>query len=322
MTPERVAIIWGGGLGDVLVIRPLLEAACQPGWPAPLYMTRVHEGLDPLSAMGLPIPLLRLPAAPIAALRAVRRAGHFDRVYWGPHNTWRSRWLGRAVAADRSGPFHRAREPRFLADAIARDVVQMGWAETPPPSYGSLPLFPAPVDGIDREPSAEPYLVAHPGCKIGWQTTAWPFTEWRILLKTLAGVGWRIRLVGSPNEYEGLNALAQSLSIPHRMSVHTEWPLWQLERVIARATGIICHNSGIMHLALAYRRRTIVLTGSSAPYWRASYEWVRNLSSGDCNLACNRYRCPVPGYHARCIRNLEVRSVLTACQEHWGEAPG
>ncbi|EQD75241.1 lipopolysaccharide heptosyltransferase II [mine drainage metagenome] len=271
--------------------------------------------------MGLPIQRLLLPGAPLDALYAVRRAGHFDRVYSGPHSRWRTRWLARAVDADQYGPHHPHGDGRFLADVIAADVAAMGWTEKPPPPYGSRPLFPSPPGQADPDLPDEPYLIAHPGCKTGWETKNWPMDRWSALLHELTRAGWRVRLVGNPNEYEALHVLSESLSAPRQVTIHTDWPLWQLERAIATARGVVCHNSGIMHLALAYLRRTIVLTGSSAPYWRAPYEWVRNLTSGDCDLACNRYRCPVPGFRARCIRNLEVGRVVAACHQHWGEAP-
>ncbi|MHB1543409.1 MAG: glycosyltransferase family 9 protein [Gammaproteobacteria bacterium] len=321
MTPERVAILWGGGLGDALVMRPVLEAACRPGWPSPLYLTRVQTEVDPLLAMGLPIQRLLLPRAPFDALCAVRRAGRFDRVYSGPHSRWRTRWLARAVDADHRGPLHPRGDSRFLADLIAEDVAAMGWTERPPPIYGSRPLFPPPSDGVLPDPPQESYLIAHPGCKTGWDTKSWSMDRWAALLQRLTGAGWQLRLVGNPDEYQNLKGLAASIPTPHQVTIHTDWPLWELERAVASARGVICHNSGIMHIALAYQRRTIVLTGSSAPYWRAPYEWVWNLTSGECDLACNRYQCPVPGFRARCIRNLEVGRVVAACHEHWGEAP-
>lgn len=321
MNPERVAVLWGGGLGDALVIRPVLEAASRPGWPTPVYFTRVRSGVDLLVAMGLSVRKVYLPESSLAALRLVRRAGHFDRVYVGPHNRWRSRLLARAFHTDRYGPRHPRLDERFLGDVIAEDVVTMGWVDALPPCYGSRPLFPAPVV-VDQDPPREPppaesYLIAHPGSRSGWETTRWPMDRWALLLRELMRSGWCIRLVGSPDEHESLRALVASLSPSSRLTIHTDWPLWQLERMVAGAEGVVCHNSGIMHLALAYQRRTVVLTGSSAAYWQANDPWVRNLTSGECHLACNRYRCPVPGFHARCIRHLEVAQALAVCHEHW-----
>ena len=324
MMPERVAILWGGGLGDLLVMRPVLEAVCRPGWPAPLYLTRSIAETDPLKAMGLPVERLLLPPGPREALALVRGAGHFDRVYSGPHNRWRTRMLARTVDAERHGPVHPRGDCRFLADVIAADVVAMGWMEHPPPVYGSRPLFPLPLpEGpVGAELPRGPYLVIHPGSKSRWETTRWPMDRWSLLLRQLAHAGWHLWLVGGRDEHEVLQQLAASVSAAPQVAVHTDWPLWQLERAVASARGVLCHNSGIMHLALAYERPTIVLTGSSAPYWQASYAWVRNLTSGECQLACNRYRCPVPGFHAKCIRHLEIGRVLAAAHELWGPSPG
>jgi len=81
------------------------------------------------------------------------------------------------------------------------------------------------------------------------------------------------------------------------------------------SVGVICHNSGVMHLAAMLGKTTLALTGSSATFWRPPYAHVTNLSSGACNLACNQYRCPVPFYRAKCIRELEVRDVMKVVRD-------
>jgi ADP-heptose:LPS heptosyltransferase len=60
---------------------------------------------------------------------------------------------------------------------------------------------------------------------------------------------------------------------------------------------------------------TLVLTGSAPHFWRPPYAHVLNLDSGRCALACDQYRCPVPFYRARCIRELELGTVIAAVRE-------
>ncbi len=312
---RRVAILWGGGLGDVLVMRPMLEALIRRG-DEPVYLTRSDRCTPVFAALALPIQRRTLPRPALAAFRALRAAGFFDWVYTGPGSGWRTRLLARMLRSGRSRSQGGRARSGFVADAIAEDVVALGLADRHPPPYGSRPIFPEIREAPSRPPE-EPYLVLHPGSRSDWQTKCWPMVRWQALLETLSACGWRMLVVGTAEERETLAPLMTGRSRAERVSLHTDWPLARLERYIAGAAGVICHNSGVMHLALAYRRPTVVLTGSSARHWRAAYPEVFNLDSGRCRLACNRRRCPVPGFRARCIRSLEIGPVVDACLALW-----
>ena len=62
----------------------------------------------------------------------------------------------------------------------------------------------------------------------------------------------------------------------------------------------------------------VVDSTSSARFWRPPYAHVKNVTSGACELACNQYRCPVPFYRARCIRELGVDPVFEALRPALG----
>ena len=315
----RVAVLWGSGLGDVLVMRPLLESLGRRGDEV-VYFTRSDRCAPLFEALALPVRLWVLPHPPAQALRSLRAAGPFDWVYTGPGSGWPTRLLCHRVS--RSGPRARvvvSRQKDFVADGIVRDLVALGFVHEPPPPYGSLPLFPGGATAGLPEP-ASPALVLHPGTRSDWQTKSWPVPRWRALIETLNGKGWSLQLVGTPAERETLESL-----VPRRVSngtidLCTDGSLPGLERRIANAAGVICHNSGVMHLALAHRRPTVVLTGSSAHQWRASWPQVFNLDSGRCGLACNLRHCPVPGFRARCIRLLTLEAVVETCTSLRGES--
>jgi ADP-heptose:LPS heptosyltransferase len=210
-----------------------------------------------------------------------------------------------------------SRSQAFVADGIVEDMVALGLADQTPSPYGSLPIFTgAPVSGVGEPTSA--YLLLHPGSRSDWQTKSWPKARWRALIENLCGAGWPLELVGTAAERDGLESLLPRRVAAGTVDLHTDGSLARLEHQIAHAAGVICHNSGIMHLALAYRRPTVVLTGSSSRQWRASYPQVFNLDSGRCGLACNRRHCPVPGFRARCIRLLTLEAVVEACFSLWG----
>ncbi len=308
---DRWLILWGGGLGDLLVIRPLILALGEAERPRPVYATTASHLPRLFDQLQLPVDAVRLSPGPRAAIRQLRRLGRFDRIYLGPRNTWRTRVLAHAL---RSGPIlssPRQFKKAFLADAVAAEIAQMGIAHSQPVPYGPLPLFPAPRGKAFTVP-AKPYLLLHPGAKAGWRTKQWPIERWKRLITMLQHQDRRIHLVGTASERGLLERLLPPTGRRRPAIVHTRLELWELEQLVVHAATVICHNSGVMHMAAAHHRPTLVLTGSSAPYWRPPYPWVNNLSSGTCDLACNRYRCPVPGYHARCISQLSPDKVLSA----------
>ena len=305
---DRFAVFWGGGLGDLLVIRPLLMALVERLQAPPHFFTTAHhlEGL--FEALGLKVQLHVLPTAPREALAVFRRLGlRFDWIYLGPHPRLKTRLLARVVGA---GCVWSRRHPEvdgFIAEQVAADMRAMGFDVPARPYGGGAELARAEVK-VPRD-----YLVLHPGAKARWETTRWPAGRWQELLRrTLAESAVDVVLVGVDSERPMLETLRQGLDDASRHRVHlaADWNLAQLVSAVEGSRGVVCHNSGVLHLSAALGKRTLALTGSSARYWRPPYPHVLNLTSGTCGLACNQYRCPVPFYRARCIRELEVDTVV------------
>jgi ADP-heptose:LPS heptosyltransferase len=167
---------------------------------------------------------------------------------------------------------------------------------------------------------ASPYLVLHPGAKGAWETKRWPDACWSELMRRiLAESNLQLVLVGVAAELPHLQALLDGLTAAERarVAIQADASLQELALAVRGSAGVICHNSGVMHLAAMLGRPTLALTGSSPQCWRPPYAHVRNLTSGRCGLACNQYRCPVPFYRARCIKQLSVTQVLSAARTHF-----
>lgn len=309
---HRFALFWGGGLGDLLAIRPLLMALAGRLEAPPHFFTTAHhlEGL--FEALGLQVQLQVLPAAPREALAVFRRLGvRFDWLYLGPHPRLKTRLLAQVVGAERIWSRRHPDAGGFIAEQVAADIPALGLAGPSEPYGGSAGLVRAAV-AVPRD-----YLIFHPGAKPRWETTRWPAQRWRGLLqRTLAASTAEVVLVGVEPERPMLESLLEGLDAGARGRVHVaaDWSLPQLVSGVEGSRGVICHNSGVLHLAAALGKPTLALTGSSARYWRPPYRHVMNLTSGACGLACNQYRCPVPFYRARCIRELEVDAAMEAAR--------
>lgn len=311
----RFAVFWGGGLGDILVIRPLLMALAEKLEQPPYFFTTAQHLEGVFEALGLKVQLQVLPRAPGEALKVFRRLGlRFDWIYLGPHPRLKTRLLAHVVGAEHIWSLRHAEVPAFLGDQILADVRALALADSGPATqpYGG-DWGPQAARARDGE-----YLVLHAGAKGRWQTKQWPEEKWvQFMAWLLQNSGLRLILVGTPEEKGLLDGLKGALpeAVRERVQIRCDYSLPDLAACLRGSRGVVCHNSGVMHLAALLGKPTLVLTGSAPHYWRPSYPHVLNLDSGRCGLACDQYRCPVPFYRARCIRELEVEAVAAAARE-------
>jgi len=311
------AIFWGGGLGDVLTLRPLLLVLEKALDAPPYFFTTATHLTGLLGELGLKANLHILPRQPVAALQEFQRLGlRFDWLYLGPYPRAKTRLLARAVGARRIWRERHADANPFVGEQVVADVRALGLddGEHAQP-YGGRWLPSIPL----REPAVSgDYLVLHPGVKEGWKTKQWPDAAWSALIQhLLTTTTLKLLLAGVPAERAYLENLVTSAGIaqPQRISIRTDLSLGELCLAIDASLGVICHNSGVLHVAAMLGKNTLSLTGASPHHWRPPYRHVRNLTSGLCGLACDQYRCPVPFFHARCITGLGVPEVLKAAHE-------
>jgi hypothetical protein len=307
---DRFAIFWGGGLGDILVARPLLMALARRLEHPPYFFTTASHLEGVFEALDLRVDLRRLPSSPHEAFRVFRELGvRFDWIYLGPQPRLKTRLLATVVGAERIWSVRHPGAPAFLGEQVLADIRML---ELAGPGEALLPYGGRWDTGA--RPGKGDYLVLHAGAKGRWETKQWPEVKWRALMgKLLETPGLRLVLVGTPSEADALGRLAEGMDAG-RAEVRTDLSLAGLAASIEGSRGVICHNSGVMHLAAMLGKPTLVLTGSSPHRWRPPYAHVLNLDSGRCGLACDQYRCPVPFYRARCIRELEVETVLEAAR--------
>lgn len=312
---DKFAIFWGGGLGDLLVLRPLLVGLANTLNEAPFFFTTSTHLGNLFAVLNLDVNLHVLPQSPVAALAVFRRLGmRFDWLYLGPHPRIKSRILANVIRPRHIWSVIHPEVNAFVGEQILADIVALklkGPESIHQPYGGSW-------GDTAHSNSDNACLVIHPGAKERWETTRWPDFAWTELIRnTLAELPFDLILVGVKSEHEHLEALVATLDSSNRsrIRIRTDVSLNTLAGIIQASKGVICHNSGVMHLSAMLQRPTVAITGSSALFWRPPYPHVRNITSGACNLACNQYHCPVPFFHARCIRELEPARVVNIVRE-------
>ena len=317
---KKIGILWGGGLGDLLTIRPLLTAAHTAQLETYLLTTASHS-TELFQEFCAPTRVVQLPRKALALPPVIKKWRHFfDLLYLGPYPNLKTRMLARLLQPEKIWSRLYPKAHPFMLEQVLCDCKALGLDQPDPGGADFSSLLPWPVAaGLQPFLDQRPFVVVHAGAKQGWKTKSWPAERWiglvaRLLRETECGVCFAGVAAEEPAIARILDRLPTSAQ--GRIRRCLSWPVRDAARLIKASTGVICHNSGILHLACFLGKQTVCITGASASYWQPPYPWVINISSGSCGLACNRYTCPVPFYRAKCIHNLAVEDVWAALRQH------
>ncbi len=97
------------------------------------------------------------------------------------------------------------------------------------------------------------------------QARRWPAERWALVVRDCVARGERVLLTGSAQERELALDVARRAELPVAHVVAGETTLLELAALVATARRVICGDTGIAHLASAYRRASIVLFGPTPP---------------------------------------------------------
>jgi heptosyltransferase-2 len=159
-----------------------------------------------------------------------------------------------------------------------------------------------------------PYLVLAPGASYGpakqWEPKRFAQAAAAIARRT----GRAVVVVGAAEDREAAVAAAREARSAGIRSIDLAGStgLGELMGIVAGADGVISNDSGVMHLAAAFRRPTVAVFGSTSPVWTsASAPWVANLYAAYPCSPCYRRTCPI-GYG--CLRSIVPEEVSRALE--------
>lgn len=253
LTPSRVAVLRALGLGDLLAGVPALRALAR-ALPESRLTLLTPEGLGPLVELaGLPMEVHHLDglAQPpdLAADVAVNLHGR------GPQSHRLLRSIAPSVVgfanaeADVSGPPWRPDEHE--RDRWCRLVAEeYGVPADPADVVIDAPAGPSVVDGA---------VVVHPGAASA--ARRWPPERYAAVVDALTERGLPVAVTGSANERE----LAARVAHGRARVLAGRTDVRDLAGVVAHARAVVCGDSGIAHLAVAYRTPSVQLFGPTPP---------------------------------------------------------
>jgi ADP-heptose:LPS heptosyltransferase len=249
------------GLGDLLVAVPALRALrrafpghrvvlAAPGGLAPLVeLTGTVDALracEWLDESGLALPLTRVEVAVnlhgrgpqstamLDALAPARRIGHACGGWSGP------RWVEDVP------------ERRRWCELLRWHGI---------PADESDLLLDAPTTASPAPGAA----VIHPGAAYG--SKRWPADRFAAVARSLAAEGLPVVVTGSPDERGIAEAVAAAAGLPPDAVLAGRTGLDELAALVQDAAVVVCGDTGVAHLASAYRTPSVVLFGP-VPAWR------------------------------------------------------
>ena len=327
MARERVLIVAPSWVGDAILSEPLLALLRQPyedaridvlapPWCGPVYarMRGIRRVIDSPFGHG------KLDLARRRELARTLRDENYARAIVLP-NSWKSAllpWFARIPI--RTGYVGEARwallnDPRKLQKQALPRLVNRYAALSGEP--GSLvPMPPAPVlvpDEANRSAAVRalllktrrPIAIICPGAEFG-ASKRWPPNHFAELASLFLRDGFRVWIVGSPNDKMAASAVVQCLGEGSRQ-VHDlagRTDLGTAIDLLSLATLVVSNDSGLMHAAAAVGVPVVALFGSSSPAYTPPLSPLARIAKIDIECSpCFKRECPL-GHH-KCMRDLQ-----------------
>lgn len=130
--------------------------------------------------------------------------------------------------------------------------------------------IPAHPDDLDLAPPgiAVPFHVrgatlVHPGAASA--ARCWPAERWAAVARSELRLGRRVIVTGGPAEIDLARRIAAEAGVPSGNVYAGRTGLRELAALVAAAARVVCGDTGVAHLATAYRRPSVVLFGPTPP---------------------------------------------------------
>jgi ADP-heptose:LPS heptosyltransferase len=122
----------------------------------------------------------------------------------------------------------------------------------------NLDLLPPP-----EAPPVSDAVIIHPGA--GHASRRWPAERFAVVARVLAADGHEVVITGSAAERPIAVRVAAQAGLPPSCVLAGRTPLPALLALVAAARLVVCGDTGVAHVATAYRRPSVVLYGPTPP---------------------------------------------------------
>lgn len=152
--------------------------------------------------------------------------------------------------------------------------------------------------------ASPPYVVLAPGAEYG-TAKQWHQAGYRETAKRLSAAGWRVVVVGLPQDKPMGDALVEDLGQGSSKALNLcgQTGLNQMVGVLAGSSLLVSNDSGAMHVGAALGLPQIAVFGSTNPNWTAPLNSRAHLFyRGESCSPCYARTCPLG--HRNCLEGI------------------
>lgn len=160
--------------------------------------------------------------------------------------------------------------------------------------------------------TSKPTLVLAPGAEFG-PAKQWPAQHFATTANDYLRRSWQVWILGGPKD-SNIAAAIQQACQQQCIDLTGKTNLGQAVDLIAQANLVISNDSGLMHIACATARPTVVVYGSSSPKFTPPL--AEQVRIATLNLQCSpcfQRICPLG--HTNCLHQLYPEQVIRAAEE-------
>jgi ADP-heptose:LPS heptosyltransferase len=133
--------------------------------------------------------------------------------------------------------------------------------------HAGIPAFPDELD-LPAPPIAVPRslrgaTLIHPGAAS--EARRWPVERWIEVARAEQQLGRRVLITGSGDDVQRARLIADAAGVPSTHVYAGRTTLRELAALVAAAGRVVCCDTGVAHLASAFRRPSVVLFGPTPP---------------------------------------------------------
>ncbi len=335
---RRILVIRPGGLGDMVLLQPMLLRLRQqfPAAAIDLVCERRNQDIPALAGHGARV--LPYDARPFQLVRELRKNPYDIAVdteqfhYFSAimallsgapvrigfkinpgRNTIYTHLVNYDLEGYEAGEFMRLLVPLGIKEAAGLPMRWTGLSEHGQLMHGTS-LSP---DAARRSASTSPYIVIHIGT--GSRYKRWGTENFASLVKQLSSLipqPSSLTLVGGRQDRDEARVIARQAGVEGVRILAGDLSIRETAALIAQAGLFIGGDSGLAHLAVALGTPTVVLFGPS-DHRKWGVAGPRNAIVRR-DLACSP--CFIFGYHKfchsiSCMTGITVTEVLNACRK-------
>lgn len=220
---------------------------------------------------------------------------------------------GRARDTDAKGAFIPKYTGQYFMDLLDSTGVPDG------------PLVPELPVTNDEAARADEFLTTHdltsdlviiaPGAAFG-PSKLWPSERFAAVATALRNDGASVLISAAPNEQATVDALQNASDQPFATNEGLDMGAWKA--LFARASLVLCNDTGPRHLAVAFQKPVVTLMGPNDPRYTDFPEFEQGeviRETVDCSpypYPCLRKECPIDH---RCMNEISVDRVLASCRK-------